>query len=58
VAARVLDWCELRVRAVIDWAVGIWQRAGVPVRVAIVLLAAGVAAGAGYLAYEVFLNKG
>lgn len=57
VAARVLDWVELRVRAVIDWALGVWKRATPPARAAIVLAAAVLAGGAGYLGYQVLFAK-
>jgi hypothetical protein len=44
--ARALDWCELRIRALIKWARGVWESAGTAARAAIV--AAGVlVAGAG-----------
>ncbi len=56
-AAKVLDWCELRVRAVVDWALGIWERATTALRVAIVSLGAVLAGGAGYAAYQIFLAK-
>jgi hypothetical protein len=56
-AARVLDWCELRIRAVADWALGVWKRANVPARVAIGLFGLVVAGGAGWLAYRVFFEK-
>ena len=52
-AARLLDWAEVKVRAVVDWALGIWQRASTPVRVALVLIALVLAGGAGYWGYQV-----
>jgi hypothetical protein len=45
--ARVLDWSELRIRAVIAWARGVWEQTGTPARAGIVtlgLVAAGAAA--------------
>jgi uncharacterized protein (TIGR02611 family) len=56
-AAKVLDWCELRVRRVLDWALGIWKRASMPARAAIALFGLVVAAGAGYAAYQIFIAK-
>jgi uncharacterized protein (TIGR02611 family) len=56
-AAKVLDWVELRVRRVLDWALGIWKRASLPARAAIALFGLVVAAGAGYAAYQIFLAK-
>ena len=56
-AAKVLDWAERRIRAVLEWALGIWQRATTPVRIALVSFGVVLAAGAGYAAYQVFLAK-
>ena len=57
VAARVLDWCELRVRAVAQWALGIWKRAPIPARAAIAFFGLVIAAGAGFAAYQIFIAK-
>ena len=56
-AAKVLDWMELRLRRIADWALGVWKRASVPARAAIALFGLVVAAGAGYAAYQIFLAK-
>jgi uncharacterized protein (TIGR02611 family) len=56
-AAKVLDWCELRGRAVADWAFGIWKRASTPARAAIALAGLIMVGGAGYVAYRVFLGN-
>lgn len=56
-AARVLDWLEVKLRAVADWALGIWKRAPMPARAAIALFGLVVAAGAGYAAYQIFIAK-
>lgn len=56
IAARALDWTELRVRAVLRWGRARWQAAGWPLRVLLVLVAAAIAAGAGYLAWRVFFR--
>ena len=45
-AARALDWCELRIRALLAWARKLWARAGTLARAAI-LLTGLVLAGAG-----------
>jgi uncharacterized protein (TIGR02611 family) len=57
VAARLLDWCELRVRRVMNWALGIWRNASLPARAAIALFGLMLAAGASFAAYQVFLAK-
>ena len=56
-AARVLDWCELKLRTVADRALGVWQRASMPTRAAIAVAGLVIAGGAGYLAYQIFLGK-
>jgi uncharacterized protein (TIGR02611 family) len=56
-AAKVLDWCELRVRAVADWGIGLWQRSSTPARAAIAGLGLVMAGGAGFLAYQIFIAK-
>ena len=56
-AAKVLDWSELRVRAVMKWALGVWNHASTPARAAIAFFGLVVAAGAGYAAYQIFLAK-
>ena len=56
-AAKVLDWMELRVRRIANWALGVWKRASVPARAAIAFFGLVVAAGAGYAAYQIFLAK-
>jgi uncharacterized protein (TIGR02611 family) len=56
-AAKALDWAERRVRGVLKWAHHIWKRATTPLRVVIVSLGVLLAAGAGYIAYQIFLAK-
>jgi uncharacterized protein (TIGR02611 family) len=56
-AARVLDWSELRVRRVADWALRVWRNASVPARAAIALFGLIVVAGAGFAAYQVLFGK-
>ena len=55
-AARVLDWCEKRIRAVGEWALGIWSRASIAWRAVIVMMGVVVVGGAGYVAYTMFLK--
>ena len=56
-AAKILDWTELRLRAVMDWALGVWKKASTPARVGIVALGFVLAGGAGYAAYQIFFAK-
>ncbi len=56
-AARVLDWCELRLRSVAHWGLRTWRGASLPARAAIALVALVLAGGAGYAAYQIFLVK-
>ena len=57
VAAKVLDWVELRLRAVVDWALRLWKNASAPARAGIVAVGLVIAGGAGFAAYEIFFNK-
>ncbi len=56
-AAKVLDWIELRLRAVASWAVGIWKRASMPVRIAIVIVALALAGAIAWAAYRVLFAR-
>jgi len=56
-AARVLDWCELRIRAVVKWAMNIWTRASTPIRAGIVAIGLIVAGGAVFAAYQILIAK-
>jgi hypothetical protein len=51
IAARMIDWSELRAREVIDWCVDLWERSGMAARVAIVVLGAAIAGAAAYGAW-------
>ena len=50
-AAKVLDWTELRVRAVVSWGLRIWKRAPIPVRVLIVIVGLAIAGALAWGAY-------
>lgn len=54
-AARLLDWCELRVRAVARWGLGVWRRASAAGKTAIAFLGLLLVGGAGFAAYQIFL---
>ena len=56
-AAKVLDWTELRIRAVVEWGLGIWKRASTPARAGIVALGLVIAGGAVFAAYQIFIAK-
>lgn len=51
VAARALDWLEVRLRAIGSWALRIWKGASMPVRVLLIIVGAIIAGGAAYVAY-------
>ena len=55
--AKVLDWTELRLRAVVDWALRIWKNASIPVRIVIVVLTLAIVGAAAYGAYLLLLKK-
>ena len=57
VAAKALDWTELRLRAVASWALRIWKRASMPVRVVIVLIALAIAGAVAWGAYLVLFAR-
>jgi uncharacterized protein (TIGR02611 family) len=52
IAARALDWTELRVRRLLAWARRVWRKASVPVRIALIFAAVLVALAVGYGAYQ------
>jgi uncharacterized protein (TIGR02611 family) len=56
-AAKVLDWTELRLRAVVEWALDIWKESSTPARAGIVMIGLLVIGGAVYAAYEIFIRK-
>ena len=57
IAARALDWTEVRLRAVADWALRIWHRSSTLVRTLIVIVALAVAGAAAYGAYLIMFAK-
>ena len=57
VAARALDWTELRLRRVAMWGLSFWRGASLPMRIALVLAAALLAGGAAYAAYQLMFAR-
>jgi hypothetical protein len=55
--AKALDWLELRIRAVVSWALGIWKQAGAGARAGIVVIAIAAAGAAGYGAWLVMFAE-
>ncbi len=55
--ARALDWTEVRLRKLVRWMKRWWKQASVVGKLAVILVAACGAAGAGYLAYRFFFGK-
>ena len=56
-AARILDWIELRLRAAWNWVKDAWARASRPVKVLIVLFCGAAAIAFGWLAVVWFLGR-
>jgi len=54
-AARALDWGELRVRKLAAWSLGGWRRASLVVKILLVLFVIVLVSVAGLGAYEVWL---
>ena len=52
VVARFLDWCEVKIRAVLAWAKRIWKRLPVPGKVAVVIVGAAGSVGATVMSYR------
>ena len=57
IAARALDWIEIRLRAIASWAMRIWKGAAMPVRALIVVAALTIAGGGAYAAYMIFIAR-
>lgn len=57
IAARTLDWIELRLRAAWDWFKDAWAIAPWPVKVLAVVICAGTAVALGWLAAVYFLSR-
>ena len=57
VAARALDWIELRLRAVASAAMRLWRRSSTPVRGLLVAVAALIAGGVAYGAYMLMFGR-
>jgi hypothetical protein len=55
--AKALDWLELRIRAVVSWALGVWKQAGAAARAGIVVTAIALAGAAGYGAWLVMFAE-
>jgi len=56
-AARALDWAEVRLRKIAGWGLGVWKRSPLPVKVLLVIVGLGLAAGAAYLGYRLMFAK-
>ena len=56
-AARMLDKTELLGRSVVTWALGVWKKAPLAGKIAIVVVSAAVTAAAVFLAYRILFAK-
>lgn len=52
--AKFLDWCEVKIRAVVDWGMRIWKRLPIVGKVAVVILGAAGSVGATVMGYRMF----
>ena len=57
VAAKALDWTEVRLRKAGSWALGIWKGASMPVRALIVIVALAIAGAAAWVAWRVMFAR-
>jgi uncharacterized protein (TIGR02611 family) len=55
-AARILDGAEVKGRALIQWALGVWKAAPMAGKIAIAVVALLLTAGALYLAYRIMFQ--
>lgn len=56
VVARFLDWCEMKVRAVLRWAKRVWKRLPMAGKILVVTLGVAGSAGATLVAYRMFVG--
>ncbi len=52
--AKFLDWCEVKIRAVVCWGMRIWKRLPMAGKVAVVILGAAGSVGATVVGYRMF----
>lgn len=52
--ARFLDWCEVKIRAVMRWASRVWEKLPVAGKVAVAIVGAAGGAGASYVSFRMF----
>ena len=57
VAARALDWTEVKLRAIASWAMAIWHRSPTPVKAIIVIVALAIGGAAAYGAWLLMFAK-
>ena len=57
VVAKALDWLELRIRAVVKRAVGVWKAASPPARIALGAVGVGLLGVAVYFAYTFTIGR-
>jgi hypothetical protein len=52
--ARFFDWCEVKIRAVVRWAMRIWKRLPIAGKVAVAIVGAAGSVGATVMSYRIF----
>lgn len=55
--ARGLDWTELKLRGVAEWARGTWDRSSIPVKALLVLAGLAILGALGYGAYRLLFGQ-
>lgn len=56
-AARALDWTEIRIRKLATWALGVWHRSSMAVKILSVLIAVALAGASASAAYMLLFAK-
>lgn len=57
VVAKFLDWCEVKIRAIVRWAQRIWRRLPMVGKVALVIVGAACSAGATFMSYRLLADR-
>ena len=57
IGARFLDWCELKIRALVAWARDLWEESGTPARAAIIAFGIVLASAGAYGAWTMTFGR-
>jgi hypothetical protein len=56
-AARALDWTELRLRKLAAWSLGVWHHTSLMVKILLMLFAMALTGAVGFGVYELLIAK-